>query len=88
MVAAVATDEPLIAAKPAQAVTVAIARPPRLWPSQALLARNNSRLIPAAVAKAPIRMNIGMMPRSQSVTLRIGDCAKSESAGTRPLRYQ
>ena len=33
MVAAVAVLEPLIAAKPAQAITVAIARPPRVAPS-------------------------------------------------------
>ena len=38
MVAAVATDDPEMAAKPPQAATVAIARPPRLLPSQALAA--------------------------------------------------
>jgi hypothetical protein len=32
MVAAVAMDEPQMAPKPAQAATVACARPPRTWP--------------------------------------------------------
>ena len=60
MVAAVATDEPLIAAKPPQAAMVARHKPPRRWPSQASPAWNSSRLRPEAEAKLPIRMNIGM----------------------------
>jgi len=32
-VAAVAMDEPQIAPKPAHAITVAIARPPLMWPT-------------------------------------------------------
>src|SRR3712207_8839502 len=83
MVAAVATEEPLIAAKPAQAVTVAMASPPRRWPSQAFEARNSSRLMPDAVANDPIRMNIGITARSQSVETRIGDWARRLSAGLR-----
>jgi hypothetical protein len=35
MVAAVAVFEPQMAAKPAQARTVAMAKPPRMWPIQA-----------------------------------------------------
>jgi hypothetical protein len=35
MVAAVAIEEPQIAPKPAQAITVACARPPRTWPMKA-----------------------------------------------------
>ena len=45
-VAAVATDEPQIAAKPPQAATVAMPSPPRRWPTNVLAARNNSRLTP------------------------------------------
>jgi hypothetical protein len=60
MVAAVATDEPQIAAKPPHAPMVASARPPRNWPSQALPARNSSFDMPDAVANTPIRTNIGI----------------------------
>ena len=81
MVAAVATDEPLIAANPAQAMTVAMASPPRRWASQAFEARNSSRLMPEAVAKEPIRMNSGITARSQSVETRIGDWASRLRAG-------
>jgi hypothetical protein len=63
MVAAVATDEPHIAAKPAHAPMVASARPPRSLPSQALPARNSSFDMPDAVASTPIRMNIGIKLR-------------------------
>jgi hypothetical protein len=35
MVAAVAIDDPQMAPKPAQAATVAWARPPRTWPMKA-----------------------------------------------------
>ena len=62
-VAAVATDEPLIAAKPAQAAIVARPRPPRQWPTKLLAARNSSRLMPEAETKAPIKRNIGMTPK-------------------------
>ena len=59
MVAAVAIEEPQMAPKPAQAQTVAIARPPRKWPMQVLAARNSSRDIPARVTRLPIRMKSG-----------------------------
>ena len=39
--------------------TVAIAMPPGKWPTQALAARNNSRLIPETLTSDPIRMNSG-----------------------------
>ena len=61
-VAAVATDEPLIAAKPAQAAIVARPSPPRQWPMKLFAARNNSRLMPEAETKAPMSRNIGMTP--------------------------
>ena len=47
-VAAVATDEPLIAAKPAQAAMVATPSPPFKWPTKVLAARKSSRLMPEA----------------------------------------
>ena len=63
MVAAVATEEPQIAAKPPHAPMVASARPPRKRPSQAWPARNSSPDMPEAVASTPIRMNIGIRLR-------------------------
>jgi len=62
-VAAVATEEPDTAAKPAQATMVAMPRPPRQWPTKVLAARNNSRLMPEAVTNAPMSRNIGMTPK-------------------------
>ena len=59
MVAAVARDEPQIAPNIAQPPTVAIARPPRQCPTQARVAWNSARLIPALVANCPIRRNNG-----------------------------
>ena len=61
-VAAVATDEPLIAAKPPQAAIVASPSPPRQCPTKLFAARNNSRLMPEAETKAPMSRNIGMTP--------------------------
>ena len=63
MMAAVATDDPLMAAKPPQAATDAMASPPRKWPSHARPAANSSRLMPDLDANAPIRMNMGMTLR-------------------------
>ncbi len=54
-VAAVATEEPEIAAKPAQAAMVAMPSPPRKWPTNELAARNNSRLMPELDTNAPIK---------------------------------
>ena len=45
-VAAVATDEPEIAANPPQAAIVARPSPPRRWPTKVLAERNSSRLMP------------------------------------------
>ena len=59
MVAAVAIEEPQMAPNPAQAITVAIARPPRRWPMKAYAALNNSCDMPARVTKLPIRMKSG-----------------------------
>ena len=59
IVAAVAIDEPQIAPKPAQASTVACARPPRTWPTNEYAARNSSCARPARATKLPIRMNSG-----------------------------
>ena len=62
-VAAVATEEPEIAAKPAQAAMVAMPSPPLKWPRKELAARNNSRLMPEFDTNAPINRNIGMTPK-------------------------
>ncbi len=70
-VAAVATDEPQIAAKPPQATIVAMPRPPRKWPRNAFAARNSSRLMPDVVANAPIRRKSGTTAKLKSVTVRI-----------------
>jgi hypothetical protein len=59
MVAAVASDEPQIAPKPAQAPIAAIATPPLRWPSQPSAALNSAWLMPPSVAKCPISRNIG-----------------------------
>ena len=61
-VAAVATDDPLIAANPAQAAIVAMPRPPRQWPTNRLAAWNSSRLMPERETNAPISRNIGITP--------------------------
>ena len=62
-VAAVATEDPLIAANPAQATIVAIPSPPRQWPANRFAAWNNSRLMPDRVTIAPNSKNIGMTPK-------------------------
>lgn len=59
MVAAVAMDEPQMAPKPAQAMTLAMARPPRKCPTKVKAKRYNSLDMPARVTKLPIRMNKG-----------------------------
>ena len=62
-VAAVATEEPEIAAKPPQAAMVAMPRPPFQCPTKVLAARNSSRLMPETDTKAPINRNIGITPK-------------------------
>jgi len=62
MVAAVATEEPLIAAKPPQAVMVASASPPRRC--RARRSRGEQLAAHAGAGRErPIRTNIGMMDR-------------------------
>jgi len=63
MAAAVAFVEPHMAAKPAQAAIVAMARPPRRWPKTTYPASYSRRLIPDEYAIAPMKMNIGMTVR-------------------------
>ncbi|MCY1380138.1 hypothetical protein D9M69_679280 [compost metagenome] len=64
MVAAVATEEPQMAPKPALASTAAMASPP-LNRAVTTLANWNSALeMPPCVAKLPIRMNSGITDRS------------------------
>ena len=85
-VAAVATEEPQIAAKPPQAAIVAMPSPPRRWPRNALAARNSSRLMPDVVAKAPISRNSGTTAKLKSVTVRIVVWPTIFSAGTPEVR--
>ena len=63
---------------------VAIAMPPGKCPTQALAARNNSRLIPDTLTSDPIRMNIGMTLKLKLVTVRIGESIRMPSAGPKP----
>ena len=71
MVTAEAIDEPLKAAKPAQPEMVALARPPRQWPTQEYAALNKSRLIPDTPAKFPIKTNKGI-----TVSVRVTEISK------------
>ena len=86
MVAAVATDEPQIAAKPAHAAIVDSASPPRNGPSQALPARKSSRDMPELVATTPIRMKKLTRERLKSVMTEMGEAASRLSAGPMPRR--
>ena len=64
MVAAVATLEPLMAAKPAHAATVAIASPPRRCFSQICAVAYSSRPMPVSLAIWPISTNSGTTLRT------------------------
>ena len=57
--AAVASDEPQIAPKPAQAPTDAMATPPLRWPIQVSAALNSAFDMPPLVANWPIKRNSG-----------------------------
>src|SRR6056297_4186250 len=61
IVAAVASDDPQIAPKPAHAPTAAMATPPLRWPSQDSAALNKADDRPDSVANWPINKNIGMI---------------------------
>ena len=61
MVAAVASDDPHIAPKPAQAPMAAIATPPLRCPSQASAALNSEVDIPPSVANCPMSRKSGTM---------------------------
>jgi hypothetical protein len=64
MVAAVASEEPQMAPKPAQAPTALIASPPRRRPSTAAAPSNSARLTPPCEAKLPMSRNSGITERS------------------------
>src|SRR5690606_9726073 len=85
MVAAVATEDPQIAEKPAQAPTVAMPSPPFMGPRIELAARNSSRLIPERVARTPMRMKNGISVRLKSVMVRNGELDSRLSAGPHPV---
>ena len=59
IVAAVASDEPQTALNAPQAITEAMARPPRTLPSRELAAAKRPWLTPEIVRRLPIRMNSG-----------------------------
>jgi hypothetical protein len=61
MVAAVASDEPQIEPKPAQAPMAAMPTPPRRWPRKASAALNSALDMPPSVANWPISRNSGTM---------------------------
>ena len=63
MVAAVAGPLPQMAPKAAQAPTVAIARPPRSQPSQALAAAKSFLEMPVWKATCPMKTKRGMTVR-------------------------
>ena len=65
MAAAVATDEPDAAAKPAQARLVATASPPGNAPNHSRAALNSAVEMPELWAIEPIKRNIGMAVRVQ-----------------------
>ena len=69
MVAAVAKLEPHTAAKPAQATTVDMARPPRRWPMKALAALNRSSDSRETAMKPPISTNNGITESSSLSTV-------------------
>ena len=60
MVAAVASEDPQIVPKAAQAPTAAIAMPPLWWPSSALAPRNSRADNPDPEATLPINKNSGI----------------------------
>ena len=64
IVAAVASELPQIAPKPAQAPTAAMATPPRQWPITAFAALNSDCDSPPRLANWPISRNIGITDRS------------------------
>ena len=64
MVAVVATEDPEIDPKAAQASIPAMAMPPRKRPSNALAKSNSAFDRPPCMAKAPISMNSGITERS------------------------
>ncbi|MCY1462791.1 hypothetical protein D9M71_806010 [compost metagenome] len=61
--ATVAGLEPDSAAKSMQASTAAIARPPRMWPTQALAKSIRRRATPPVVMKAPASRKNGIARR-------------------------
>ncbi|MNF94455.1 hypothetical protein D3C84_771660 [compost metagenome] len=61
--ATVAGEEPDRAANSMQANTAPIARPPRMWPTQALAKSISRRATPPVVMKAPASRKNGMASR-------------------------
>ena len=64
MVAVVAIEEPQMDPKPPEAMMLAMAKPPRRWPTNALAAVNSSLAMPARETKLPISTNSGITDRT------------------------
>lgn len=84
MVAAVATDDPEIAEKPAQAPMLARPRPPRTEPNQTLKTLNRSAEMPEFRARTPITTKSGITAKLRSDAVRNGESASRRMAGLMP----
>src|SRR5712691_3939551 len=85
MVALVAREEPQMAPNPAQPTTVAMARPPRKWPSHTLAAWKRLRESPDCDARYPISTKSGMTTRVEDVARSNGPCLRVARAVVQPL---
>src|SRR6476660_2904936 len=84
IMAAVASEEPLIVPKAAQPPIAAMARPPRKWPMKALAARNSAVVTPARLAKLPIIRNSGTTEKSDELNRQYVSVLRKLSSGVMP----
>src|SRR5262245_65304362 len=84
IIAAVASEEPLIVPKAAQPPIAAIARPPRKWPMKALAARNRACVTPARFAKFPIIRKSGITEKSNELKRQYISVLRKLSSGAPP----
>src|SRR3989344_2222119 len=87
IVAAVATLEPQMAAKPPLAATVAIATPPRRRPIIACAARNRSPEMPAPATRLPMSTNRGSTIKEKTSVVSRVMVAAMLSAAVQPLSH-
>ena len=76
--------EPDAAPNAAEAITVAIASPPRRLPIQTYAARKRSVVMAATVAKEPIRMKSGITASAKELVVVNGMVAICASAASGP----